>query len=762
MKLNDLYFRGFTLYKKELEKDKEASKLRHVIKQTNIDNDRLETVRYICKIDEEWVKNIEEGMVYVEKALREERQFIRTEGEVVPIEKAKHTSKTTVEHLAKHSNFITHVPENPADDLVPDKLYIVEKESDYAVYENRFLYLLLTYLRDFLAIRLNKIRDKMTTYHGKYSTVKDVHLSHRNIQYEIKLADEIKDDPILIEKYKSIPVIDRIEMQYHLVLSFLSTPLMEQVSKAPMLKPPIIKTNTLKMNTNFKTSLALYDYISAYNTPGYEFEEEVVSLHPLKEEVADEYARVLSLNAFLTYKNANNLSKSLKKEFEKNEKELKEQERIQRDEQLKRLRRHLNESNLSYEEYLVLLENHNRDLEKDSAELKNANKTIEALNKQIKEIEQKNKELIAINEQLNENIIAKDEEITIINAKHATDLLVLEQVHREDLDKLSAKHRDHINKLNEEHQIDKANAIEETRKIVNAENKVIIDKANLEIESLKNEISTLNQKIENDSETHRIKTEELDLKITKTLDEKKHLIAEYEDKIFNLMNAHKDNVAELNNQILDKENAIEECNQKIAKMLEEKQFIEAQLHILRVEQGRTTDEYDYTSKERFEELEHQYRAFKKLFKKEWNKTKKRIRAELYAKVDEELKQEKANKKSKKKIESNNNDKVLDTKENQDIHEELIEVNNDKTNENVINEFDGDELVKDEVIENVDETIDDDATSLECLVNNDESVDLINTEEINENNEIMEELESPEDLEDIEKISEEEISEENKN
>ena len=211
MKLNDLYYRGFNLYTKSIEKDKEALKLRRVIRQANIENDKLETVRYVCKIDEEWVRNIEEGMVYVEKALREERQFIRTEGEVVPIEKAKHTSKTTVEHLAKHSNFITHVPSNPADDLVPDKLYIVEKESDYAVYENRFLYLLLTYLRDFLAIRLNKIRDKMTTYHGSYSSFKDIHLSHRTLQYEVKLTDEIKDDPILLEKYKTIPIINGVD-----------------------------------------------------------------------------------------------------------------------------------------------------------------------------------------------------------------------------------------------------------------------------------------------------------------------------------------------------------------------------------------------------------------------------------------------------------------------------------------------------------------------------------------------------------------------
>ena len=88
MELNELYFHGFTLYTKSLEKDKEATKLRRVIRSTDVENDELKTIRLVCKIDEDWVKNIEEGLLFVEKAVREERQFIRTEGEVVPVERA--------------------------------------------------------------------------------------------------------------------------------------------------------------------------------------------------------------------------------------------------------------------------------------------------------------------------------------------------------------------------------------------------------------------------------------------------------------------------------------------------------------------------------------------------------------------------------------------------------------------------------------------------------------------------------------------------
>ena len=124
----------------------------------------MESTKYLCKINEDWVKAIEEGLEFVEKAVAEERQFIRTNGEVVPIEKVKKVSKDSVEHLAKHSEMITHVPENEGDLLVPDKLYMVEKLSDYAVYENRFLYMMLVYIRDFIEFRLGKIETLRRTY----------------------------------------------------------------------------------------------------------------------------------------------------------------------------------------------------------------------------------------------------------------------------------------------------------------------------------------------------------------------------------------------------------------------------------------------------------------------------------------------------------------------------------------------------------------------------------------------------------------------
>ncbi len=737
MDLNDLYYRGFTQYVKQLEKEKDAIKLRRIIKSSNLENDKLQTVRLVCNIDEEWVKNIEEGLVYVEKAIREERQFIRVEGEVVPIEKAKHTSKTTVEHLAKHSNFITHLPEKPGDDLVPDKLYIVEKESDYAVYENRFLFMMLTYLKDFLAIRLNRIRDKMTTYHGKYIMNKDISLADRKLHYEINLSDEIKDDPILLEKYKSIKIIDRIDMQYHLVLALLDMPLMQQVSKAPMLKPPIIKTNTLKMNTNFKTSLALYDYIAAYNQPGYSFEEETVELAPLTDDVSEDYANAIALNAFLTYKNTNGISKELKAKALEYENLAREEESKKHLEQLQRLRRHMRESNQDFEEYLIILENYNRELEKQTNTIPNLKKVIEELNQELNREQEEIKSLRNNVETLENEITSKVNEIMFLTEKGASDLLVMEQLHRKQVEELIASHEAEIERLKAEHaaEIERLNAehaaeieninnehVSEVEGIKNAyEEKIVIinnealeekqraieeattdlldkiqkndEKHQKEVDSLNNELLEINNTLNRKKKEYQASLKEKDDKVSQTLDEKKRMIVDYEDKIFNLMKDHREKCSEYEKEINDKVKEIKQINKENQKQCEfyekridylnkQKLFVDAQLHAIRLEQGKETDEYDYTSKERFLELEGEYQAFKQLFKKEWKKTKEKIREDYLKnnKLDEEdlAKEEEKKNKKKKSEEKENQITSDDSLENNEPEEDFLESNDDSS------------------------------------------------------------------------------------
>ena len=229
----DTLYRALIDYRKNTLENTECRVQRAAIITADSENDRIEITRKNCIVEEDWIEAIEHGLEFVEKAIKEERQFIRSNGEVIPIEKVKRVSKDSVEHLARHSNFFTREQEE-GNDLIPDQLYTVERLSDYAVYENRFLYMLLCYLRDFIAIRYEKIVELTNTYNGNMRMDKAIVESNRKVKFEIRLDEEKKNDEYLREHNAAQKEIDRILTIYKAVIVYLNTPLMIEVAKSPM------------------------------------------------------------------------------------------------------------------------------------------------------------------------------------------------------------------------------------------------------------------------------------------------------------------------------------------------------------------------------------------------------------------------------------------------------------------------------------------------------------------------------------------------
>ena len=60
---------------------------------------------------------------------------------------------------------------------------------------------------------------------------------------------------------------------------------------------------------------------------------------------------------------------------------------------------------------------------------------------------------------------------------------------------------------------------------------------------------------------------------------------------------------------------------------------------MRIAQGLMTPSTDYSSRERFVELEREFEAFQRFFKGQWKITKKEIKREVYAESRAKTKQE---------------------------------------------------------------------------------------------------------------------------
>ncbi len=581
----DVYYRAFKEYRKQTADNTSCQKDRTAISKADTDADKLNTTKYLCIIEDEWVRKIEAGLEFVEKAVREERQFIRVNGEVVPIEKVKRISKDSVEHLAKHSEMITHVPEDGSDDVIPDKLYMVEKLSDYAVYENRFLYMLLCYLRDFIMFRLEKIETLRRTYISDLSVSKKIETKKRIFTIETKIYEKRTDNPYPIADETSAEMVKRIENCQSIINMLLETDLMVQVAKTPMIKPPIVKTNVLKMNNNFKHALALYDYVASYKGLGFTYKEVNTDFAPYSEKLADELAESFQLTSFTAYKVGNGIEDMLETAYRSEEKRRKDEENKKLEDRIKRIKKRALESNQTLEEYALLLDERNRTLQRDSEELAVIRQEIDSLNAKIDEITLEKRELNRRFSELSGQLDEKEREIADLNRKYIEDTTSLKNTHEQEMTALQADCESRI----EAKQLEFASKLQQTI----SEYEIRYSEMNAEkakIETAAREVKERGDNLQNEIEAKS---------------------REFEDKYRT-----------------DYEAKAKEAKKTADKAVRELALVRGELDGMRALQGKLSPSSEYASRERFVELQEAYVAFEKFFREQWKITKKEIRKQV--------------------------------------------------------------------------------------------------------------------------------------
>lgn len=551
MDQQDLFYWAYTNYQKEFEGNRDDYLFKKGVNSKKYPKDEISKVEVVCEIDEDWILAIEKGLDYIAKAIKEDRQFIRNEGEVLPIEKIRRVGKDSIIDLSKHSNYITKVPED-GETVIPEKLMMTKRENDYSIYENRVVYTTLCYLKDFVATRLEKIKDAVNKYEGNFQLSRVIELGYRHVDVAFSLKDIRKNDPITLEHSSSGDKIKRLDMILNGVLVLLKTPLMQEVSKAPLVKRPIVKTNVLKMNTNFKETLNVFDYVCSYNKDGYEIKEVTKTIAPLNIDQQNSFTDLILLGAFMAYKENNNLNAELARNYQL---EAKRRQAIKDDETLKRIQELMDKAQKSGKEigeYLLALEEGYKILEGRLDDAKEElQKTIEDFTNQIAEINEKH-----------------EQEIMQINADHQNELIEL----RADLE---------------------AQFEEEKASIA---------------EGYKQEI------------------ENMRTSFAGTLEQKEQVISDQANNIA----TQKEEIDKLTKE---KEDVVQESLAKEKDYQEKLDLAHAENTALR---GKEIDPKDYTSKERFDELERELQTLDNFMKKTWKLTKKEIKKHHMQEMKEEV------------------------------------------------------------------------------------------------------------------------------
>ena len=402
-----LLYGAWQEYKTIAENDKKYIKIRDAVSSTVSGNEVFNAVYMTCDIKTDWIEQIESGINYIHAAIDEERQFILQEGNIVPIENARRISRASVEHLSKHSNLITH--EQSGEEILPEKIYIKENLSNYLVYENRFLYMVICYLRDFVDLRYNKIIEADNTYYVSADT--DRKIKNRSGEMRFKLSFFEKtfnyDGGGLSDINRGI--IHRIEEIRYLLSSFLRTELMQNVSKAPMLHPPITQTNILKMDTNFREVFKLYEAVASYTGDGYSIIEKKVCESPFSDKLSDNTAESALFQSFAFYMRGTGAEEMLALEYAE-AKRAREIEEIREKKALAdRLRGEIGSSEKSLNDFLIAQSEYIKLLEKDNSRLLET----ESMNRELKErtnrLEEEKEKLVISNDEIGKKLVYESE-----------------------------------------------------------------------------------------------------------------------------------------------------------------------------------------------------------------------------------------------------------------------------------------------------------------------------------------------------------------
>lgn len=236
------YYRSYKYMQDMLKSDFTHNYIEEALKDGDEGKDSIFGKTNEKVIDMDWVIAIEETLPYIQKAIDEQRRFIKQAENVVRIKKAK-------------------------------KILTVEREEGFAIYENRVLLTLIHKALMFVDDKYSKMKDVPNDSYNKITMNRHLELNQQKLDFSVNYVNENHEslaENLDVEDIESLSDFDRIRRIRQGLNECLATPLMKEIAKEPQVKPPLTQTNLLKENPNFKKAVELWNFLDTYKKQGFE------------------------------------------------------------------------------------------------------------------------------------------------------------------------------------------------------------------------------------------------------------------------------------------------------------------------------------------------------------------------------------------------------------------------------------------------------------------------------------------------------------
>lgn len=215
------------------------------------------TLTEIRNFDLSFLDVIESVYPALVKIMKEPKRTIRYEEEIVAVEKARKVNSTTVKHLSSHTHLIKEITEQ--GDVIPSKVLTTFTEDELGIYENRFIKSLVKRIEMFLDRRYDLMKVSLDSFVTNKLNVENSFLASGQ-QIKVTIDVEVKDD-LNQDKEKTKEQFERLSEIRRMIKGLKNTEFMRALAKAKDVLPPIMKTNIIMLNPDFRMCFNLWLYL---------------------------------------------------------------------------------------------------------------------------------------------------------------------------------------------------------------------------------------------------------------------------------------------------------------------------------------------------------------------------------------------------------------------------------------------------------------------------------------------------------------------
>lgn len=228
---------------------------------------KFSNAKLVKSVDEEWVREVEVAMPSLHYVITHPRKFIEEDREVVNVAMARNITTESIRHLLQHSNLIDEYREDGT--VIPNRILNVYKEESLNIYENRFICTLVAELQYFINKRFNMIfeasKDEVGTFFEMRSRVDNY---TEVVEYNISVNIREKQTDVNNET-ENTNIFARIIKIHQQINMLAATEFIGMMRRYPAVSHPIVKTNAIGKNKDYKACHKLWNFIHSYVRVGY-------------------------------------------------------------------------------------------------------------------------------------------------------------------------------------------------------------------------------------------------------------------------------------------------------------------------------------------------------------------------------------------------------------------------------------------------------------------------------------------------------------